>query len=106
MDERALPMVLNISAATITASAATEATLGATLASMAAAVAGPLTAALPMGIDLDSLEFAAALNAAGAAFIGAASAHAADRQLFGGAQQIAAATYVAADVINNAALAL
>lgn len=99
-------MVLNITAATISASAATEAAVGAALASTTAAVAEPLTAALPMGVDLDSLEFAAALNAAGAAFIGAASAHCADRQLFSGAQQFAAATYVATDVFNNAALAL
>lgn len=99
-------MVLNIEPATITASGATETAVGAALASATAAAAEPLTAALPMGADLDSVEFAAALNAAGAAFISAASAHCAERQTFGGSQQIAAATYAVADVINNAALAI
>ena len=99
-------MIFNVSAATVSASAATEAALGAALVSTTAAVAEPLTAALPMGADLDSVGFAAALNTAGAAFIAAASDHSMDRQLFAGDQQIAAATYTATDVINNAALAL
>lgn len=99
-------MVLNISAAAISSSAATETAVGAGLASTAAAVAEPLTAAFPMGADLDSIAFAAALNTAGAAFLGAVSAHSADRQLFGGSQQIAGATYAVTDAINNAALAL
>ena len=99
-------MVLNVSSATIMSSAATEGAVGATLAATTAAVAEPLTAVLPMGADQDSLEFAAALNAAGAAFIVAVAAHSAGRQLFGGAQQVAAATYTAIELINNAALAL
>ena len=99
-------MVFNVSAAAVSASAATEAGVGASLASTTAAVTEPLTAALPMGADLDSVAFAAALNAAGAAFIGAATAQSAERQLYAGSQQIAAATYTATDLINNAALAL
>ena len=99
-------MVFNVSETTVCASAATEAGVGAALASTAAALAEPLTAALPMGADLDSLEFAVALNAAGIALIGGVNAHSADRQLYAGSQQIAAATYTATDVINNAALAL
>ena len=65
-----------------------------------------LTGALPMGADLDSAQFAAALNAAGASYVGVAGGHMANREMFAGAQQIAAATYAATDVVNNAALSL
>ena len=99
-------MILNITAETIAASAATEAAVGGTLAATTAAVAEPLTAALPMGADLDSLAFAAALNAAGIALISAAGAHSADREIFSATQQAAAVTYAVTDVVNNAALSL
>jgi hypothetical protein len=61
---------------------------------------------MPMGADLDSIEFAAALNAAGAAYLGTASEHLANRGMFAGAQNLAAATYTATDVISNVALGL
>jgi hypothetical protein len=99
-------VILNVSAATVSASAVTEAGVGAMLASMAATVAGPLLAVVPMGADVDSVQFAAALNAAGAALIGASASHSADRQRFAVAQDVAAATYTATDLIDNAALAL
>ena len=59
-----------------------------------------------MGADLDSAQFAAALNAAGAAYVVTAGGQLANRELFAGAQDIAAATYTAADAINNTALSL
>ena len=46
------------------------------------------------------------LNAAGASYIGTATEHLANRGMFAGAQDLAAATYTATDVINNAALGL
>jgi len=71
------------------------------------ATASPaLIGVLPMGLDLDSLQFAAALNAAGAALLGASSEHSMHRTLFAESQSLAAATYAATDVANNAALAL
>ena len=99
-------MVLNVNTATISASAATEGGVSAELAAATAAAAAALTAVLPMGADLDSIEFAAALNAAGAVYIGTAGEHLANRGLFSGAQVLAAATYTVTDAINNAALAL
>ena len=99
-------MVLNVNPATIGASAATEGGVSAELAASTAAAAAALTAVLPMGADLDSIEFAAALNAAGAVYIGTAGEHLANRGLFSSAQALAAATYTATDAINNAALAL
>jgi hypothetical protein len=99
-------MVLNVNAATVGASAATEAGIGAQLSTATAAVAEALTGVMPMGADLDSVQFAAALNAVGAACIGAAIEHLSHRGLFAEAQNLAAATYTATDVINNTALSL
>lgn len=99
-------MVLNVSAAAVGTSAATENGISADTATAAAAAAEPLTGVMPMGADLDSIEFAAALNAAGAAYLGTASEHLANRGMFAGAQNLAAATYTATDVINTVALGL
>lgn len=99
-------MTLNVNSATIAASAATETGISAGMAAATSAAAAALTAVLPMGADLDSIEFAAALNAAGAAYIGTATEHLTHRGMFAGSQDLAAATYTAADVVNNTALAL
>jgi len=99
-------MILNVEAATVAASAANEAAIGAQLLAATSAAAEAITSAMPMGADLDSVAFAAALNAVGASYIGVAGEHFANRNLFAGAQAVAAATYTATDVINNAALAL
>lgn len=99
-------MILNVNAAVIGASAGTEAGVGAGLTAAASAAATLLMGALPMGADLDSIQFAAALNAAGASYVGATGEHLVDREQFAGAQTIAAATYTATDVVNNTALAL
>jgi len=93
-------MLFDVNAAAVAASAGTETGIGAELAATA------LTTVMPMGADLDSAEFAAALNAAGAAYLGTAAEHAANRALFGVAQGVASATYTATDAINKATLAL
>lgn len=99
-------MVLKVSAASVGASAATESAVAAS-ATAATSVASPaLIGAVPMGVDLDSIQFAEALNAAGAAFIATSSEHCVNRGFFAVAQNVAAATYTATDVINNTALAL
>lgn len=99
-------MVLNVNATVVGASAASESGVAAELAAATGAALAPLTAVLPMGADLDSLEFAAALNAAGASYVGAASEHIASRGMFAGAQGLAGATYTATDIIHNTTLAL
>ena len=99
-------MVLDINSATVSASAATEAAISAGVAATTAAAAAALTGALPMGADLDSAAFAAALNAAGAMYVGTAGDHLVNRGEFAGSQGVAAATYTASDIANNAALAL
>lgn len=99
-------MVFNVSAANVMASAATETGISAEMGAATAAAAAALTTVLPMGADLDSVQFAAALNAAGACYIGAAGEHLAQRGSFAGAQNLAAVTYTATDVVNNSALAV
>lgn len=99
-------MVLNVDPATVGASAAAEDAIGVGIAATASAAAAALTAVLPMGADLDSLAFAAALNAAGAAYVGTAGEHSANRGTFAGAQNLAAATYTATEAIRDTALAL
>jgi hypothetical protein len=99
-------MILDVGSAAVTASATTEAGIAAGLQAAAAACSAVITTVLPMGADLDSAQFAAALNAAGASFLGAMSEHAIVRTEFASTQGLAAATYTAADVISNAALSL
>lgn len=99
-------MVLNVNSATVAASAAAEGGISAEIASATAAAAAALTTVMPMGADLDSVEFAAALNAAGATYIGTAGEHLANRGMFAGSQDLAAVTYTVTDAINNTALAL
>ena len=99
-------MILNVGAASVAASAATETTISTEIAAVTSTAAVAITGVMPMGADLDSIAFAAALNAAGASYLGAAGEHVANRTLFAGSQDIAAATYTATDVISNASLAL
>ena len=99
-------MVLNVNAATVSTSAATESGIGAQMSATTAVVAEALTGVMPMGADLDSVQFAAVLNAVGAAYIGAAIEHLANRGLFAEAQNLVATTYTATDSINNTSLSL
>lgn len=99
-------MILNVNAEAIGVSSATESAIGAEVAAVSAAVGAALTTVLPMGADLDSVQFAAALNAAGAAYLGVAGEHVASRMEFATAQGLAAATYAASDVISNTSLVL
>lgn len=87
-------------------SAATEAGISEAMAATTAAGAAALTGVLPMALDADSIEFAAALNAAGAAYLGTAAEHVGQRAAFSGAQGLASATGVAAEGLNAAATAL
>ena len=99
-------MVMNVNAAAVGTSAATETGISAEMGAATSAASEALVGVMPMGADLDSAEFAAALNAAGVSYIGTASEHLANRGMFAGAQDLAAATYTATDVINTAALGL
>jgi len=87
-------------------SAAAEAGISEGMAATTAAGAAALTGVLPMAADADSIEFAAALNAAGAAYLGTAAEHVGQRVAFSGAQGLSAAATVAAEAANAGAVGL
>ncbi|WAJ45258.1 PE family protein [Mycobacterium sp. Aquia_216] len=86
-------------------SSVTEGAISQEMAATTAAGAAALTGVLPMAPDADSVEFAAALNAAGGAYLATASEHAGQRTAFSGAQGLASATGVMTDALNAAASA-
>lgn len=87
-------------------SAAAEAGISEGMAATTAAGAAALTGVMPMGPDADSIEFAAALNAAGAAYLGTAAEHVGQRAAFAGAQGLSSAATVAAEAANAGAVGL
>jgi hypothetical protein len=99
-------MIQNVNAAAVGASAASEASLGAEVGAATGAASVALTGVMPMGADLDSVQFAAAMNAAGVAYIASAAEHVGAREAFSAAQCLASGTYVTADAACNAALSV
>ncbi|MGB3482941.1 MAG: PE family protein [Mycobacterium sp.] len=73
------------------------------MAASASAASAALLGATPMGADADSVQFAAALNAAGAAYLGTTAEHTGQRAAYAGAQSLASSTYALADTITKSA---
>lgn len=99
-------MPLNVIPGAVGVSALTEAGISAEMAASSAAGAAALTGTTPMAQDADSIAFAAALNAAGNAYLAAIAEHVGQRISFSGAQDLAAGTYPAVDAINAGNLGL
>lgn len=59
-----------------------------------------------MGVDADSVEFAAVLEALGAAFVAAAAEHGISREMFAASQSTAVATTAVSEAARAAAVAL
>jgi hypothetical protein len=91
--------------AAVDMSSRTESGISMEMAATTAAGAAALTGVVPMAADADSVQFAEALNATGAAYLAAAADHVEQRAAFAGAQTLASDTYVAMDSIHGAALA-
>ncbi len=87
-------------------SSAAEAGISEEMAATTAAGAAALTGVIPMAPDADSIEFAAALNAAGAAYLAAAAEHVGQREAFSAGQGLSAGTAVSVEGFNAAASAL
>ena len=85
--------LLNVSPEGVGLSAAVEAAITAELGAVTAGGAATLISVLPMGADPVSAAFAAACNATGASYLGAAAEHTAQRGLFAGAQGLAGVTF-------------
>ncbi|CAN5290956.1 hypothetical protein BH11ACT7_BH11ACT7_38860 [soil metagenome] len=86
-------------------SAVTESNISATMAASASAAAPALLGATPMGLDGDSAQFAAALNAAGGAYLASTAEHAGQRVAYSATQALSSTTYRAVDAIDKATLA-
>lgn len=82
-------------------SSAVETGISEEMAATTAAGGAALTGVMPMAPDADSVEFAAALNAAGAAYLTMAAEHVGQRSAFAVAQGLAAVTAPAVDAING-----
>ena len=85
-------------------SAAAEAGISEEMAASTAAGAAALTGVMPMAADLDSAEFATALNAAGATYLATAAEHVGQRAAFAGTQGLASVTTTAVEAINASLL--
>jgi hypothetical protein len=90
--------------AAVDLSSLTEVGISAEMAATTAAGAAALTGVVPMAADVDSAEFATALNATGATYLATAADHVGQRAAFAGAQTLASSTYVAMDGIHSASL--
>jgi hypothetical protein len=99
-------MVFAMEPPVVGASAAIEAGLAAEMGAATTAGVPALVGVTPMGADADSAEFAAALNAVGAAYTAVTAEHAAQRALFSGAQSMAGTTAVATEAMRAAASTL
>lgn len=99
-------MVFAMEPAVVGVSAATEAGLAAQKAAGLATGSPAMLAVTHMGGDADSVEFAAALQAVAAAYLGMAGQHVTQRGLFSGAQALAGVTAVATEAVRAAAAAL
>ncbi len=99
-------MVFAMEPAAVGAAAATEAGLAAAAAAGVAAGAPALLGVTHLGGDVDSVEFAEALRAVAAAYVGVAGEHVAQRGLFAGAQSLSVVTASATEAMRAAAAAL
>lgn len=98
--------LLDVNTAAVDGSALTETVIGGEMAATTAGGAAALVGALPMAIDADSALFAAALNAAGGAYLGVAAEHVGQRFAVAGAQNLASVTYLVNELVSAAAVTL
>ncbi len=90
----------------VLASAGAESGISAETQAAAAAAAPALLGVTPMGGDPDSAMFSTALNACGGAYLGVVSEHAAQREMFAGAQGMASGAYVTTEAARSGAIGL
>ncbi len=98
--------LLDVNTVAVEGSALTEAALSGEMAASTAGGAAALVGVVPMALDADSAAFAAALNAAGGAYLGVAAEHVGQRAALAGGQNLASLTYLVGEVASAAALTL
>lgn len=82
-------------------SSAAEAGISEEMAATTTAGSAALTGVMPMAPDEDSAQFAAALNAAGSAYLATATEHVGQRAAYSGAQSLASTTTGAVEAIST-----
>lgn len=96
--------LLEVNTDAVDASAMTESVLSGEMAARTAAGAAALGAVVPLAFDADSAAFAAALNAAGAAYLGGSAKHVGQRVCFAGDQGLSSLGYLTNEVASAANL--
>lgn len=99
-------MVFHAVPEVITASGVAETALAQGMVASAAAKAASFVGVMPMGLDPASVQFAAAMNAAGSALLTAHNLQAADRVDFAVKQAVSSATIDATEALQAALTAL
>jgi hypothetical protein len=85
-------------------SAVTEGAVTGEMAAGTAAGSAALTGTIPMVVTTDDAAFTAALNGAGAGYLGSMSQHLAARTSYAGGQSLSALTYVLNEVLSAAGI--
>jgi hypothetical protein len=98
--------ILDVNPVAVNLSALTQMVISGEMAASTAAGAEALTGTTPMAPATDPAEFAAALNAAGVAYLGAAGEHVGQRSAYAGAQDLASISYVVNEALSAAALTI
>ncbi|MGV0634597.1 PE domain-containing protein [Mycolicibacillus trivialis] len=98
--------LLDVNTAAVGGSALIEAVIGGEMAATTAGGAAALVAVAPLAADADSAAFAAALSAAGGAYLGVAAEHVGRRYALAGGQNLAAVTYLVGEIANATSLTL
>lgn len=96
---------LNVLPEAVNLSSVTEMVVSGEMAATNAAGAGALTGTVPMAPTTDDAAFTAALNGAGAAYLGSVAQHVGQRAAYSGAQGVSAISYVVNELLSAANIA-
>ncbi len=93
---------LDVSPAAVNLSSATEMAISGQMAASTAAGSAALTGTVPMVATSDDAAFTAAMNSAGAGYLGLAQEHVAQRTAYAGAQSLSSLSYVLNELLSAA----
>jgi hypothetical protein len=94
--------LLDVNTAAVDSSALTETVLSGEMAARTATGSAALGGVVPLASDADSAAFAAALNAAGTAYLGVATDHVGQRTAFAGNQGLSSISYLLNELASAA----
>lgn len=93
---------LHLDPAVVGLSSVTEMAISGEMAASTAAGSAALTGTVPMVPTSDDAAFTAAMNSAGAGYLGLAQEHVAQRTAYAGAQNLSSLSYVLNELLNAA----